>query len=267
MYFEKGSYVHEVLHYYYSLVKAGYPVGGELIIKAVTDRIKEDVAGADDLSFFRDTTKTILPYIQKISPKIDNKIAAVEHEYHLEIKAPNHDVLLHGFVDLLYYDSIRKKWVIRDHKTGQKNSWSNESLERDIQLLMYGTLWYKLTGEVAIVQVNFLHSKPASAPKATTVLYGLFEAHHTESTYKAFWEYLQVVLDRMENPQTMQNLSACDYCAFYRICRAGLRGYSADQIKRANFNGPHNKQRQEVPGENSSIGIESAKPFHIVIGR
>lgn len=277
LFFEKGSYVHEVLHLYYSYVKAGLPVGSERLLKVVTERIKEDLAAelkraeeeerVPDTDFYRDVAKTITRFVQYISPKIDNSITKVDHEVHLELMEEFYNVNLHGYVDLMYYDRIRKRWVIRDHKTGQSNAWNKLKVEKDIQLLFYGTLWYKLTGEVAIVQINFMNSKPASNPKKTTVLYDLIEAHHTEQTYIAFWKYLQAILPRMEVSQTLQNFNACTNCAYYQICRAGLRGYSAEQIKRANFDGPKDESQQEVPVENSSAGDSNPKPFHIKLGR
>jgi hypothetical protein len=277
IFFEKGSYVHEIMHYYYSLIKAGFPVGSDIALKAVENRIKEDISHeidkakaegrSADLAFYRDTTKAIITYIKFISPKIDSKITEVEHEYHLETKSPAHDVVLHGYIDLLYWDSIRKKRVIRDHKTGARNVWTNKKVEQDIQLLMYGTLWYILTGEVAIVQISFLNTSQASNPKATTTLYGSFEAHHTEQTYIKFWEYLRTILVRMENPQTLQNLNACGSCAYSRICRAGLRGYSADRIKTANFYGPHNKPIEQVQEQDTDGSETDSKPFHFTFGR
>jgi len=277
IYFEKGNYVHEILHYYYSLVRAGYVVGSDIALKAVTDRIKEDIVAEmeraekegreADIGFYRDVAKAIQPYVQNISPKIDSKITFVEHEYHIEVEPEGSQIQLHGYIDLIYYDLIRKAWVIRDHKTGAKNVWSNKKVEEDIQLLFYATLWYILTGEVPIVEINYLNTSQASKPQKSTVLFDLFTAYHNESTLKAFWNYLQSVLDRMENSQALQNLSACSGCAYRQICRAGLRGYSADQIKKANFNGPHSKPVEEVSAENPDGSVEDSKPFHITLGR
>lgn len=277
IFFEKGNYVHEVLHYYYSLIRAGYVVGSEVVLTAVRERIRDDIiaemARAEeeerdaDISFYRDVAKAIQPYIERISPKIDSKIAFIEHEFHIEIQPEGSQILLHGYIDLMYYDQIRKAWVIRDHKTGTRNTWSNQKVEEDIQLLFYATLWYILTGEVPIVEINYLNTSQASNPKPGTVLFDLFTAHHNESTLIAFWNYLQSVLDRMENSQALQNLSACSGCVYRRICRAGLRGYSADQIKKANFNGPHNKPVEEISTENSDGSVENSKPFHITLGR
>jgi hypothetical protein len=275
LFFEKGSYAHELLHLYYSLVKAGYPVGSPILIQTITDRVKVDLQEeisraaedkrAPDIDFYRDISKAILHYVKAISPKIDSKIDLIEHEYHLEHLNEEFDVTLHGYIDLLYYDTIRKQWAIRDHKTGAKNTWTNQKVEEDIQLLFYGTLWYILTGEVARVEINFICSKPPSKPSASTVLYGLFEAHHTAKTYQSFWEYLQLVLVRMSNPQTLQNLAICSSCAYKRICRAGLRGYSADQIKKANFNGPHNKPIIEVQEQDSLVSGQGKKPFSLAL--
>ena len=233
--FEKGSYIHEIMHYYYSLVRE-FGLGNEIVLQSVQERFKQDLMNymdecnsigiPIDMNFYRDVTKTIVDYIQLQSPVIDKGMTEILVEHHLEYVYDGR--LFHGFADLMY--KKEGKWHIRDHKSGAKNTYETKYVERVEQLLFYGTIFYKLTGEVAIPEINFIHSSPPTKSRVGTVIFGLFEASHTASSYETYWNHLLRVHEKQKSSQVERNYSACKYCAYYPICRADLRRYSAENI-------------------------------------
>ncbi len=241
--FEKGSYIHELMHYYYQLVKQ-FGLKNPIVLQSVMRRIKDDLdAHAEeclehevipDFQFYRDCSKTMSDYIQMQSQDIDKGITDIEIESHLEYEYDGRS--FHGYVDLLYKDA-NGKWHIRDHKSGAKNTYSNQYVERVEQLLFYGTLFWKLRGIVAIPEISFIHSTPPSKPKVGTVLFGLFSAQHTEHVYETYWNHLVRIHERQKNSQIEHNYSSCKYCPYWALCRADLRGYSAENIIKYRFRG------------------------------
>jgi PD-(D/E)XK nuclease superfamily len=255
MAFEKGSYIHELLHFYYSFLQAGYELNDPTVLSNVVERISEDLQEAEnpDYKFYKDVSKTIVDFIKTQSLNIDKNIKNLQVESHLEIEYNNR--LLHGYCDLIYEDS-KGITHIRDHKSGQRNTYSNQTVQRMEQLLFYGTLYWKLTGKVAKVEVSFIHSNPPDKPKPGTIIYGLYEADHNASTYEKYWNHLVEVNRLQMESQIVPNYGECTYCAYYPICRADLRGYSSENIIKANYVGPLQKQNS---GESGTV----KKPFSI----
>jgi len=240
--FEKGSYIHEMMHYYYQLVRE-FGLGSPIIMVSIQERFKQDLANyimacndhdiPVDMNFYRDISKAVIDYINLQSPLIDKGMTEILVEHHLEYVYDGR--LFHGFADLIY--KKEGKWHIRDHKSGVKNTYETKMVERVEQLLFYGTIFYKLTGEVAIPEISFIHSAPPTSPKPGTVIFGLFEAAHTKASYETYWNHLVRIHEKQKSSQVERNYSACKYCAYYPICRADLRGYSAENIIKYRFNG------------------------------
>lgn len=240
--FEKGSYIHEIMHLYYQLVRE-FGLGNPIIMITIQERFKADLAKyivacneyeiPVDMNFYRDISKTVVDYINHQSPLIDKGMTDILVEHHLEYVYDGR--LFHGFADLIYKKA--GVWHIRDHKSGTKNTYETKFVERVEQLLFYGTLWYMITGEVAIPEINFIHSAPPTSPKPGTVIFGLFEASHTKASYETYWNHLVRIHEKQKSSQVERNYSACKYCAYYPICRADLRGYSAENIIKYRFNG------------------------------
>jgi len=254
---EKGNYIHELLHYYYSFLRSGYSIGDHIIIDSITSRIAADLQEAEDpdYAFYADVSKTVIEFIKTQSPIIDQGITDLEVESHLEYEYDGRS--FHGYADLIYRDS-EGRLRVRDHKSGQRNTYDQRFVERVEQLLFYGTLYWKITGEVAQVEISFLHSKIPKNPKPGVVSFGLFTASHTETAYESYWNYLTQIHERQKSSQIMRNYGACNYCAYYDLCRADLRGYSSENIKRANYNGPMDKQdpgRTDTSGKGFTLNL------------
>lgn len=251
LHFAKGSYLHELLHYYYSLVESGYPVGDDTLIKAVIARVKEDLEEADnpDLEFYQMCMRTIIAYMEQRSPVIDQKISKLSIESHLQVEYDGRKI--HGYTDLIYYDNETKRWVVRDHKTGNRNVYDQRAVFGNGQLLFYGTLLYLTEGIVPDLEINWINSTPPKNPKQTQ-LFATYRVSHTEETYKQFWEYLQETHNRQKNTPPLRNLMSCGKCPYHPICSSELRGLSTDLIKQSRYG-----QKDTVQTEDTTNVTES----------
>lgn len=248
LHFAKGSYVHELLHYYYELVKSGFMVGDPILVVSIKDRIMNDLQelgeGAD-FGFFNDVSRTVVNYVEHRSPIIDSDIERFQIENHLQWSYDGRN--FHGFADLIYWDKVKKCWVIRDHKTGTRNTHTLQSVKRNGQLLFYGTLFYKMTGNVAEVEINFANSSPPLKP-GKTVIFNTIRVQHSETVYKNFWRYLCETHEAQKNLKPLRNLFACGNCPYFLICESELKDLSSDLIIRSRYK----RAIVEVQSENSS---------------
>ena len=269
MHFAKGSYIHELLHYYYSLIQAGYEIGDSITVAAIQERIKSDMQEAVasctegqsvDIKFFSDCARTVVNYVEHRSSLIDSKISEIQIERHLSYEFDNRE--FHGFADLIYWDGSRKVWVIRDHKSGGRNTYKPSTVFRNAQLLFYGTLLWALDGIVAEVEINFIHSDPPLNPKKT-VIFHTERVAHTEATYRNYWKYILEVHERQKTQEPLRNLSACDNCAYFPICNSELRGLNADAIIRGRY---ARKASSEIYSEDADKSVSAPKNFVVNFG-
>ena len=269
LHFAKGSYIHELLHYYYEMVRSGYEIGDPILVKTMQYRIQSDLQARTaelkegekiDYEFFADVSRIVINYVEHRSPAIDRAINQIQIEQHLTHTYDNRE--FHGYADLIYWDSVRKVWVIRDHKSGTRNTFSPDNVFRNGQLLMYGTIYWIMTGIVAEVEINFVHSKPPKSANSTTKLFDTVRVAHTEETYKNFWEYIMECHERQKNGKPLRNLFACGNCAYFPICNAELRGFSSDVIVRSMYV----KSDQAIQPEHTSQGSKAAKTLTVNFG-
>jgi hypothetical protein len=159
--FDKGNYTHELMHVLYQLMQdSHHEPGSDFLQAAIHQRIMGDLENAskDNLAVYSSIIKVMLSYVQYRSPLIDRqiKIEGVEATLEIEVETPKgHSVILLAIVDLVYRD-LRGRMVVRDHKTSERvNAWNKDKVKLDPQLLLYAAIWYKLTGEVPVTEINF----------------------------------------------------------------------------------------------------------------
>lgn len=269
IWFAKGSYIHELLHYYYGLLNSGFLIGDDILMDTIKSRIMADLEEADkeskktgeevDFEFFKDVTNTVIRYVTNRSPMIDANIKfdTMKVEEHLEYEWDGRN--FHGFMDLLYYDTDVKRMVVRDHKTGGRDTFSSDVVYRNIQLKMYATLFYKVYGELPLAEVNWLNSNPPKNPKKTK-LYGTYRAEYKEETLQSFWKYLQESHVAQRDNKPRRNLAACNKCAYFPICDSKDKGLSVENIVRGNY------LDATVYKQNTESNDETTKMQPIVLG-
>lgn len=267
IYFDKGNYIHELLHHYYSLLKTGFKIGDDIIHSSMVARIKEDIEYAQklaeesgtevDYNFYQGASRIVMRYVEEQSPKIDKGIKDLQIEEHLEIEYDGR--ILHGYVDLIYYRD--GQWYIRDHKSGKQNRYNRKTVYRDTQLMFYGALFYKLTGNVANVEINYLNSDPPAKISAKTKLFALEQiTTHTQTVYENFFKYICDVHDRQKSLPPMRNLSSCANCNYHPICNLELRGLSSDLVRNTRY------ARKEADQVSEKHSFEPTVPLKINLG-
>lgn len=233
---DKGNYIHELLHYYYNLLKS-YEIGDEQIIQLMQERMKEDLENAnspDSLSFFNECISTVIGYILYRSPIIDSHVRSdFQVESHLEYTFL--DRLFHGYIDFIYFNTSLNNWVIRDHKTGARNSWNQKKVETLPQLLFYGTIFYLLFEEVPYLELSWINSDPPKSEKAKTPKWDIYRFKPKDYTLLGFWRYLVEVHKQQKTLHTLRNLTECANCPYFLICDSELKGLSADLIIKTQF--------------------------------
>lgn len=239
--FDKGLYIHELMHVYYHLLREGHSPGSDIVITSITSRIQNDLANAnaDNIKVYRDVMEAMVRFITRQSRKIDLgiKILGVEDVYECPATTPaGTEIILHGIRDLVYKD-MRGRTIIRDHKSSEKaGSWSEKRLELHGQTLTYGAVWYKMTGEVPIVEVNFINTLHYAKEQDLSKYFGLYRIEHTETVYEQFWDTTLRLIDVMlESPVLPHFGDRCNSCAFHEICLRKMRGTSYDALLRSNF--------------------------------
>lgn len=264
LHFAKGSYIHELLHFYYFLIQQGYEIGDEIVLTAIKDRVKSDLheaierakeEGTDvDLKFFDDCSRVIVNYVTNFSPRNDHTLSKISIEKHLELFHAGRN--FHGFVDLIYWDTELKVWVIRDHKTGTQNRFDLKATYRSSQLLFYGTLLYKLNGIVADLEISYINSAPPRNPKKT-VLWDRQRVRQTAEKYDNYWKYLLEVNERQNTVPCLRNFNACGNCAYFPICNTELKNQDSGVIIRTRYAQP------KVQPENSNGGSKNSETLRV----
>jgi len=236
--FEVGLYFHELAHFYYQLLKAGYKVGDPLTFSAMDTKMRNDIMEVHD-DFIGTLTQVHIifrRYLDRRTEDIDKGIEIVEVEKEL-IHPLYEEAGLHGIVDLLYRS--RGRLILRDHKTGEnKSAHSDDSVEMDSQLILYACIIWLLFGEVPIVEISWVNSKiDYKGAASNDQLFGLFRKTLTKEYLEAFWTYFTEYVYHMQTVPAIRHISSfnCKGCKFRNPCNFELRGLSIKGMLESNY--------------------------------
>src|SRR5688572_16856454 len=74
-YFDKGNYIHELLHAYYNRVRSGWEPGSDLILSAMQRRMQDDFSKLPQttqlLNIYASVVSIVNKYIKIQSPSLD----------------------------------------------------------------------------------------------------------------------------------------------------------------------------------------------------
>ena len=243
VFFDKGNYTHELMHVYYQLLgSSGKAPGSDFLVSALLSRIRKDIELHTDIQnveIYNSVMKLMSRYITIQSPKIDRGLRILGTEYEMQVPTgvyhEDREIILFGFIDLLYR-TLRGDTVVRDHKTGANpRLWTNDTVEADSQLLMYGTGIWKLLGVVPKVEVNYCNTFEYKN-KPSDNQFALYSAIHTEKEYKNFFQdTLQLISDMLSSNPTPHYDATCTRCAFYNPCRMERKGVSVENMINADY--------------------------------
>ena len=243
VFFDKGNYTHELMHYYYQMLQAGkLAVGSDHLVTAMIFKIKQDIeqhVASGNVETYNSVMKLMSRYITIQSPKIDKgmNIRGIEHEFRLPtgMMHEGRPVVFFGFADLIYR-TLRGDYVIRDHKTGSNpRRWNKEAVEANFQLLCYGSWFYKLYNAVPKVEVNFCNTYEYKKGPSESQ-FSLYSHTHTEEVYRKFYaETLQLTSDMLQSSPTPHYDDGCTSCAFHEPCFLERRGVSVENLIEANY--------------------------------
>ena len=227
---DAGSYAHGMLHIYYQLIAQGEAPGSEYALEFMLDRLREDFENSEHpLELMAKVAPLISHYVKARSPQIDKgiRVLGIEEEllYDTELVAPDGlPIFLHGFIDLVYQDSVGRIRV-RDHKTGANpTSHSQAKTRMSHQLLTYG-----LAKSAQVVEISFVHSAPPKSGNSKR--YELYTWMHTEKAYAFFLEQIKRTLTKMFNDEPSYHFSTnCSRCQFMPICSSELQGTAPEVI-------------------------------------
>jgi hypothetical protein len=236
--FDVGLYFHELAHYLYQLMKAGYKVGDPLLYSAMDTKMRNDIVEVQDdfIGVLTQVHIVFRRYLDRRIEEIDTGIQIVEVEK--ELKFPIYENAgLHGIVDLLYRSKGRL--ILRDHKTGEnKSAHSDDSVEMDAQLILYACIIWQLFNEVPIVEISWINSKVDYKNGATNdQLFGLYRKTLTKEYLEAFWTYFKDYVYHMQTVPAIRHISSfnCKGCKFRDPCNFELRGLSIKGMLESNY--------------------------------
>jgi len=243
--FDIGTYAHELCHVIYQYMKAfpSVKAGSDEIKDMLVNRIDQDRESMtlENMDVMKIVWPLLSQYCSVQTSKIDKGISiiGVEHEVRQEI-APG--LIAHGFIDLVYRDAAGQIRV-RDHKTSaQKNSWNNNKVKMNEQLLLYAlALSQEFDEPVYAVEISFINTYqygPKSKKPTYDELFKLFRHVHNEQAMKTFKHNLIRTHDRMLESETnpLRNYSeSCASCRFFDLCNLETRGVDATLTKNSNY--------------------------------
>lgn len=239
-FFDKGNYVHELMHVYYQLLQQpGMKPGSDLAIAAIRSKIAQDIAmhaNAGNVDIYNDVARTMASYLQFISPMQDTgmTVEAVELFLKVDVTLPSgRQAKLVGIIDEVYR-TPQGRIIIRDHKSGEQDRWSEEKVRASHQLLQYGAMWLMSTGECPErVEVNFCNTHNYAKPKPPIEMFHLYKFEHPEITYRNFWESTLRRIDNMlDSPIEPLYSEDCARCPFWPICKLRIRGIDTTHIEK-----------------------------------
>jgi hypothetical protein len=236
--FEVGSYWHELAHFYYQLLKAGYGINDPLTFSAMDTKMRNDLAEVktDYVGVLAQVHVMFRRYLERRTKEIDTGIDIVEVEK--EINYPISELAgIHGILDLLY--RRRGKLIVRDHKTGENQAaHSNDSLEMDDQLLTYACIIWKLFGEVPDIEINWVCAKTDYKNGATNdQLFRTYYKALTKEYLEAFWTYTEQYVYHMQTVPAIRHINGykCKSCKFREPCMFSLRGFDIRNMIQSNY--------------------------------
>ena len=262
--FNKGNYVHELLHVYYQLLKSGAATPGSQFAElSITRRIQTDIQIAGDRSLipvYGVCNKTLTRYIREQSRRIDatiDKIIGIEHE----MIYPFTDLrAIFGYADLIYVDrsgNIR----VRDHKSGEKAKKKTDAVW-SMQLLMYATILWKLYGQVPIAEMSYLNTKEyASKAPSFEQAFTFNTVTYTAKELQVFFDEICRVIDKMLSSTPDPHYGEhCAWCPFQDACLQSRKGIDPQPIldmqfkhvPRATTRKHESFTQQHTPGDNPS---------------
>ena len=234
VFFEVGLYFHELVHVYYQALQAGHhKPGSEFLINYMNSRIRKDIetVKSDSINIISTVSKMLTSYVATWSPILDKNITVlgVEKNIQVPVTLPSgNEVILNCITDLIYRlpdGSI----TIRDHKTGQANSWNQQMMPLENQTLFNAVAYFLLTGEKPLRrQISFINSYDYKRKEPS--LQERFASFVHVDNEKAFDNYtaeLLKTLDRMvaETDPVRFYSKDCSKCQFNAICTQEIRGF------------------------------------------
>lgn len=241
-FFDLGNYFHELSHVYYQLIEQGGKPGDKFALDYIMSRIRRDLAtvSEDNIEIMNRVMKMMSRFITEQSPRIDNRIEILGVELHMEVSyvtPKGRDVILQGYIDLLYRD-MAKRVRVRDHKTGANaGSWNQRKLELLPQLLSYLVLVHDFTEHKPIDgEISFINSYDYKKKIPTTdEMFALYRNVYTQYAVDKFREHLlrtmDAILDRKEVGYAHTNYSSdCASCQYFDICTLALRGADTQPV-------------------------------------
>jgi hypothetical protein len=252
--FDFGNYAHELMHVYYQTLKlGGHKPGSEFLVKMMESRVKNDLlqANFNNIELVSLVWPRLLTYFTYQSPQIDKniEILGVEKEFKTPVTTPNgHEVLLHGWMDLIYRDSAGRI-RIRDHKTGQNvKTHTTNSVMLDDQLGFYGA-----ANAIHDVEISFINSylhKGKNQPPINT-LFGFHRYQHSSVGLSVIESNILEKIDKILDTKPHKNYSPlCPSCQFFELCHAETRGLDVQRIKTLHY-------RTKVDNARSSVKLNS----------
>lgn len=237
-YFDVGNYFHELLHAIYNTLKAIPKISTDALSASITERVRRDLVG-ENIQVVAQVLPRILEYIAYQHPLIDKgiQVLEVEHEFKIPVTTPvGHKVLLHGIIDLVYRDSAGTIRV-RDHKSGERNTHSQNSVKLDDQLLFYAVgASHFLNEPVLDVEISFLNSHNYKTKKPANEMFGLYRYQHTPIGLELAKQNILQQIDIMLESKVVKKYSPqCAGCIFFPICTLELRGQSTKGLIEANY--------------------------------
>lgn len=246
-YFDFGNYTHELMHVYFQLLQQGRKAGDSFCLDYIRSRIKRDLrnVSSDNIEIMNRVSKLMEDYILRQSPRIDKGIKVLGVELHMEIPlvTPNgREVILQGFIDLLYRDS-QGNLIVRDHKTGARNTWSQRKLELLPQLIEYIIMLevafekgllpdIDVDGKFLTGEISFLNSNEYKK-KIPTVdeMFSRYRHTHSEFTVALYKSRLLTRMDKILDEAPERNYSGdCHSCQYFQICSLELQGVDPKHI-------------------------------------
>lgn len=278
-YFDLGNYFHELQHVYYQALAEGTHKPGDPFLSDYMDRrVRRDLEKVteDNISIIHTVSTMIGPYVNSWSPVIDKDMVVVGVERNLQVPVTTprgNSVTLNCITDLIYHRGTGRL-VIRDHKTGQANSWNQYMIPLENQLLFNAAAYYLLTGEFVLdVEISWINSYEYKNKKPTLAeRFQVFKHTHSEKAILFYIDELYKMIDRMvEDTDPVRHYSKdCGKCQFNPICTQEIRGFDTESLKRSQYEKvvrdyevrvkPRDADGSENAGENSTA---DKKPFSL----
>lgn len=230
--FELGTYWHEHMHHLYRAIQAGMDRGSQALYALMESRIRADLTGLtpENAAIMNTVFKMTRDYILRYQETLDAPISSiygVEHKVSIQVRTPKgHEVILEGIADLIYYKNTGKIWI-RDHKSGAKNTYSNEALQIMFQLLFYYAVLAQQGLPIEGIQISYAnsHDYKDRSKQPLSKLFNKYEYSPPAAQVQGLWEYLLKRIDTIleDTPQPSYG-QQCSSCPFRQVCVMRMSG-------------------------------------------